>query len=218
MQNTVRENFDDLSKNWDEKPQRVLLANAVADAIIRQIPLNDQMDVLDYGCGTGLVILRLQPHVRSITGADNSQGMLSVFDEKVRAARIANAGTLLLDLEKDPVPDQRFHLIVSSTTMHHIADPAMLIGRFYEMLHPCGYLAIADLAPEGGEFHSDNTGVLHFGFEREEMKGFFQSAGFCDINDATTITTSKEVEGKGLKEFLVYLVTGQKRGIGSGGI
>ena len=34
------------------------------------------MDALDFGCGTGLVTLKLQPFIHSITGVDGSQGMI----------------------------------------------------------------------------------------------------------------------------------------------
>jgi len=35
---------------------------------------------------------------------------------------------------------------------------------------PGGEIAIADLDKEDGDFHADNEGVMHFGFERGEFK------------------------------------------------
>jgi hypothetical protein len=57
------------------------------------------------------------------------------------------------------VPEQRFHLIFSSMTMHHIEDVPSLIHSFYEMLDSGGFLAIADLDQDGGEFHADPRGL-----------------------------------------------------------
>jgi predicted TPR repeat methyltransferase len=62
--------FDQAAATWDEQPRRVKLAQAVAEDIGRQIHLSRDIDVLDFGCGTGLLTLALQPLVRSITGAD----------------------------------------------------------------------------------------------------------------------------------------------------
>jgi predicted TPR repeat methyltransferase len=42
------------------------------------------MEALDYGCGSGLVTLGLQPLAGRITGADGSQEMLQVLSRKVR--------------------------------------------------------------------------------------------------------------------------------------
>ena len=58
---------------------RVKLATDVAGAVSAEVRLAADMDVLDFGCGTGLLALQLQPYVRSITGVDSSQGMLDVL-------------------------------------------------------------------------------------------------------------------------------------------
>ena len=65
-----KRDFDRAAGSWDEEPGRVRLANDVAAAILDDVPLAKDMDVLDYGCGTGLITLRLQPYVRFITGVD----------------------------------------------------------------------------------------------------------------------------------------------------
>jgi ubiquinone/menaquinone biosynthesis C-methylase UbiE len=78
--------FDEAATTWDEQPRRVTLARAVADEITRQIPLSRDIDVLDFGCGTGLLTLALPPFVRSVTGADTSAGMLEVLRRKVRSS------------------------------------------------------------------------------------------------------------------------------------
>ena len=74
-----KKDFDHAAVTWDEKPGRIKLAADVANAILKSVEVHADMDVLDYGCGTGLLTLSLQPHVRSITGADSSHGMLAMF-------------------------------------------------------------------------------------------------------------------------------------------
>ena len=70
----VRTYFDQSAGTWDNEPRRIALMRAVGQAILREAQPTSDMDVLDYGCGTGLVSLFLLPHVRSVTGADNSPG------------------------------------------------------------------------------------------------------------------------------------------------
>jgi ubiquinone/menaquinone biosynthesis C-methylase UbiE len=212
MEQHEKTRFDTQAKSWDEDPMRVELARKVTEAILSQVPVNREMDALDYGCGTGLVTLGIQPHLRSITGADSSTGMLSVLHEKIDVKGLENVKTLLLDLEKDPTPASCFNLIVTSMTTHHIADPAGLIDRFASMLRPGGYLAVADLDLEGGLFHRDNTGVLHFGFDRKEMKEFFRKAGFEEILESTAVTFTREVNDRPSREFSLFLISGRRQG------
>ncbi|MFI5354205.1 MAG: class I SAM-dependent DNA methyltransferase, partial [Desulfobaccales bacterium] len=92
--------FEKEAASWDAEPRRVKLANDVAAAIIREIKPTQDLDVLEVGCGTGLVTLRLQPLVRSITGVDSSPGMLAVFRDKVQKQGLTNVRPQLVDLEQ----------------------------------------------------------------------------------------------------------------------
>ncbi len=88
-----KKNFDQEAATWDEEPRRVKLVFDIADAILQAVALTPNMDVLDFGCGTGLLTLRLQPFVRSITGVDSSQGMLDVLKMKVERDHFSNVRT-----------------------------------------------------------------------------------------------------------------------------
>lgn len=74
MQDTSKRDFNQAATTWDDNPMRVQMARRIADAILQQIPVSNEMEMLDYGAGTGLVTLALQPHVRSVTAADSSDG------------------------------------------------------------------------------------------------------------------------------------------------
>ena len=163
--------FEKEAAVWDEEPRRVKLANDVAAAIIREIKPTRDLDALDFGCGTGLVTLRLQPLVRSITGVDSSPGMLAVFRDKVQKQGLTNVHPQLVDLEQGGRVAGRFHLLVSSMTMHHVEDTAALLREWFELLLPGGRLAVADLDTEDGSFHSDHRGVYHCGFGRQRPAG-----------------------------------------------
>jgi cyclopropane fatty-acyl-phospholipid synthase-like methyltransferase len=197
--------FDEAATTWDEQPRRVTLALAVADEIARQIRLSRDIDVLDFGCGTGLLTLALQPLVRSVTGADTSSGMLDVLRQKVRAQGLTGVKTVLLDAEVPLWVSARFHLIVSSMALHHVAGLAPLFDRFYERLHPGGRIALADLDREDGSFHDDPRDVHHLGFERTEIQSALAAAGFVGLAAATAIVTRKES-----REYPVFLITGRK--------
>lgn len=210
MKQDERKDFDKEASQWDANPGRVKLAHDVADAIIREVMPTREMDALDFGSGTGLVTLKLQPLVRTITGMDSSQGMLAVLESKVSGRGLANVRTRYLDIEQVGTIEGRYHLIVSSMTLHHVPDPAKLIAQLAAALLPGGTLALADLDAEDGSFHGDNTGVLHRGFDRLRIRGFFEQAGLSGVREVTAAVVTKEIEGKGKREFPVFLVIGKR--------
>lgn len=204
--------FDEAAKDWDNQPRRIALMRAIGEAILRETTLTREMDVLDYGCGTGLIGLFLLPHVRTVTGADNSSGMLEVLQHKIAAGRLLNMKAIVLDLQRDAVPHDRYHMIVVSMAMHHIADTGRVLCGFHELLTPGGTLCLADLDTEPGDFHPANMAeiVHHHGFDREELKQRLADAGFSETKDTTALTFNKAVEGHGNRKFSVFLISARR--------
>ena len=178
--------------------------------MIREITLTPDMDVLDFGCGTGLLTFALQPFVRSITGVDSSQGMLDVFKTKIEEQNLNNVKAEYIDLDKGDVLTGSYHLIVSSMTLHHIKNITPLLKQFYSILLPSGQLAVADLDLDDGQFHSNNEGVFHFGFDRKELQKIFIDVGFRDIQHLTAAQVEKPVGDGRTRWFSMFLMTGRK--------
>lgn len=210
MKSEEKRDFDKEAAAWDANPGRVKLANDVADAIIREVRPSTSMDALDYGCGTGLVTLRLQPLVRTIVGADSSSGMLGMLESKTAKQHLTNLQTRLVDFEHGGTIAGKFHLVVSSMTLHHVQDTARLFKQWYDLLFPGGVLAVADLDAEDGSFHGDNTGVRHLGFDRQHLEELLRSAGFSDLRDTTAATMVREIAGGGSRSFPVFLIIARK--------
>jgi ubiquinone/menaquinone biosynthesis C-methylase UbiE len=203
---TVENNrFDEVASTWDEEPRRLELASAVAAAVRRSVPLSPDLQVLDFGCGTGLVTLALQPFVGRITGADSSEGMLGQLRRKIAAKTLANVDAVRIDAVAADVPDERYDVIVSSMALHHVEDLAPLFRRFHELLRTGGRVALADLDREDGTFHDDARGVFHLGFDRAEVVSLLAGAGFDSV-EATTATVTR----KNGREYTIFLVTGRR--------
>ena len=208
--NTKKRDFDQESVNWDQVPGRVKVAKDIAHSMIQEITLTPEMDVLDFGCGTGLLTFSLQPFVRSITGVDSSQGMLDVFKTKIKEQNLNNVKAEYIDLDKGDVLMGSYNLIVSSMTLHHIKNITPLLKQFYSILRPSGQLAIADLDLDDGKFHSNNDGVFHFGFNREELRLIFMDAGFQNIQTRQAAEIEKPVSDGKNRIFTIFLMTARK--------
>jgi len=114
--------FNKEAASWDQNPGRVKLANDIAEAISGEQILAPDMDVLEFGCGTGLLTLLLSPLVRSVTGVDSSQGMLGVLRAKIENDNVTNVRARYLDLEKGDVLVGSYNLIVCSMSLHHVEN------------------------------------------------------------------------------------------------
>src|ERR1035437_956443 len=101
---TQQKDFDVVSLNWDEEPRRVKLAGEISDSILKNLPLSQEWDALDFGCGTGLVTLQLAPALRSITGVDSSSGMIDRLDQKIHLSGCSNVRAELCDVDKGKLP------------------------------------------------------------------------------------------------------------------
>lgn len=187
IENTQR--FDAAAKDWDKNHTRITMATKITSQIIKNIPLQTEHTVMDFGCGTGLVGLNIAPLVGKLIGADLSSGMLQSFEIKAKEQKLANVETIQLDT-KPNFQNQKFDAIVSAMTIHHIKEPNTVFAAFCDALNDSGYIGIADLAKEDGSFHSDNTGVFHFGFTPEEFTEFFVTNGF----EAPQITVAHTME------------------------
>ena len=64
--------------------------------------------------------------------------------------------------------------------LHHIVSIQSLFERFYNMLLPGGFLAIADLFTEDGSFHGEGFDG-HKGFDPEQLKVQLQKTGFKEV-------------------------------------
>jgi 2-polyprenyl-3-methyl-5-hydroxy-6-metoxy-1,4-benzoquinol methylase len=196
--------FDQAAATWDLEERRVRLARGVAKAIKTAVPLTKELDVLDFGCGTGLVTLELAGQVGSIAGADTSPGMLRALADK---ANLQDRPLRLVELDPAGTGDLGgpYDLIVSSMTLHHVADVPALLDRFQRHLRPGGHVALADLDEEDGGFHDDPAGVHHRGFPRGQIQAWLEEAGFRQVCVETAAVTRK-----GDRDYPVFLASARR--------
>lgn len=207
---TEKRDFDKVAASWDEHPGRVKLAKDIAHAISQMIVLTLEMDVMDFGCGTGLLAIQLQPLVRSITGIDSSQGMLDIFNMRIAKLKLKTVNAILVDLDKGDTLKGNYDLVLCNMTLHHIKALEPLFDQFYKITAPAGYLCIADLDLDDGQFHDDKTGVFHFGFARPTLSKIFTEAGFEHVRDISAAEVVKPGINGEMRRFTVFLMIGQK--------
>lgn len=198
--NIQKDLFLEKSKSWDMNSKRVTNAKHIAVSIVNNIALHKEMTVMDFGAGTGLLSFFIAQKIATIVAVDNSPSMLAVFQEKVSEFS-AKIEFIEKDLSKETLA-RTFDGIISSMTIHHLEDTLALFYKLYSMLEEGGFVAIADLDSEDGSFHSDNTGVFHYGFDRTVLQHIAETVGFKKIAFETVSTIQKPH-----REFTVFLMT-----------
>lgn len=200
--------FDQVALEWDTFAPRVKLIEEIGDHLLSEVALDTGEDVLDFGCGTGLLSLRMAPVVKSLTGADVSSGMLDVMMKKARDLELHNVSTLALDPEQCLLPKDAYDLIVGSMVMHHVEDLKSVLGQLFDALRPGG-VALADLDPDDGLFHQNSIGVFHQGFERKDFASVMGGVGFSAVKVTDAAVMQKMVKGQS-RDFGVFLAVGRK--------
>lgn len=189
--------FNKEAAEWDS-PEKIELMAVLAKNTQEVLKLSEPIDIMDFGCGTGLFGLEIADYAKTLVGVDTSTGMLEVFDKKTEGHN--NIQSMLVDLEAESI-DNKFDLVVSSMAFHHLNHPNAMITKLKTMLNPGGRLAIVDLDKEDGTFHPNNEemGVKHFGFDITELQQWADEAGLSLDHH---IINSIEKNDKEYRQFL----------------
>jgi len=195
--------FKEKATDWDANQMRQQLSAAIGNAILTHVPLDEEMDVIDFGAGTGLLTSHVAPRVRKIAAVDTSASMLDKLAAKPEFHGKVTA--VCQDITKQPLATP-YDLIISAMAMHHVKDTATLFATFARHLQPGGKIALADLDKEDGTFHpADAEGVFHHGFVRDDLKTIIVNNGFVDIHFQTAHSIDRDD-----KSFPIFLVTATK--------
>ena len=182
-----RDFFANKANSYEQNKSRVDNVDNIAKAVIGGLNLNKSMHLVDFGSGTGLLLERVAPFVGKITAVDISESM----NEQLRS-KIGNLACdieiLKIDLETEVIYG-KYDGIISSMTMHHVKDISAMFRKFHTLLKDGGFIAISDLDKEDGSFHTEDTGVYHNGFDRDEFAKHALAAGFMNVSvfDASVV-------------------------------
>ena len=183
-----KDHFAVRADGYDTTDYRLKYVEEMARSILDTVPLTKEMVLMDFGAGTGLLTERIAPYVGRIIAVDISPSMIEQLEQK-RETLPCELETLQMDLCQEPFPSEKVDGIVSTMTLHHIEDVPTLFRRFRQTMKPGAFLALCDIDSEDGTFHTLDTGVKHFGFDRKEIMQWCKEVGFVDVrcSDSTVI-------------------------------
>jgi len=197
--------FDLKAAGWDQNPMHWDRSAAIVKELLKQVPVSKKMTALEYGAGTGITSFLLKDNFREITMMDSSPEMVKVMKEKIKVTSSQNLKPLLFNLEKEEWKGDFFNLLITQMVLHHVIDIDNIFRKFYEIINPGGYLAIADLYPEDGSFHGEGF-EGHKGFDTNILANKLREYGFGNIFSRKCFVINKKISENDMREFEVFLL------------
>ena len=114
--------------------------------------LRPEMEVLEFGCGTGSTALVHAPRVAHIRAIDISAKMLEIARRKAADAGIGNVTFEQAAIDDFEAPAESFHAVLGLSILHLLADRDAAIAKVHRLLKPGGLFVtstacIADMKP-----------------------------------------------------------------------
>lgn len=92
-------------------------------------------DVLELGCGTGLILERVAPMARTAKGIDLSEGMIAKARERGLDVQVGSVTQL-------PYPDASFDCVYSFKVLAHVPDLGKAIAEAKRVTRPGGVMVL----------------------------------------------------------------------------
>ena len=181
----MSDSWDDYAEEWNDNEDAILYSRKAFNTLINQINLED-LNVLDFGCGTGLLTEQISPLAKNIVALDSSKKMISILNNK----NLTNVTTISESLSEGSINknsslQNKFNLIVASSVFGFIPEYESTLILLKSLLTTDGILVQWDWLSPSKE--SD------FGLSEEKVESAFRETGFKlkSINKPFSLTNSK---------------------------
>ena len=143
------------------------------------------MEVLEFGCGTGSTAITHAPYVKHIQAIDFSPRMIEIAQSKADTENVENVTFKRLTVDEISVSDQTLDAVLGLSILHLLDNKEEVIAKVYKMLKPGGIFVTSTvcmgdtmkrfkvIAPIGRLF-----GLILKVFTTKELEDSLTDAGF----------------------------------------
>jgi len=174
--------YDELAQEWDlmftaEDLERLT-------HLVDQLGVKQDMDIIDLGCGTGILFDLLRRRVGedgTVTGIDFS---LEMAQKAHRNFPFPNVNVVDADVTMLPFRDNSFDMAVSFSAFPHFSDKCKALNEIHRVLRPGAKLYIIHLqsSKELSEIHHRIGGIVAEDIlpEAQAMQKMLNECSFAD--------------------------------------
>lgn len=184
--------WDEYAVNWEKDQATGQFSQSVFNELEKLINLED-VRVLDFGCGTGLLSQKLSPLVKDIVAIDGSEAMVEELDKK----ELPNVEPVVDLLSRGlaaqhPAFRRQFDLVVASSVCGFLPNFQDSVSLIYTLLEDDGLFAHWDWLVE-----DENA---NYGLSVQKIENVLSAAGFDDVQ----VSVPFEIDaGKGAQKVVM---------------
>ncbi|KXL52857.1 cypemycin methyltransferase [Anaerotignum neopropionicum] len=135
--------WDKMAKSYDKSTEKYY-HNANAKTISHTKQYCDKSkDILDLGCGTGIIILDLTDAVNKITAVDASSKMIDFANQKKIKQGIENIDFSVKDISQLDFTQGKYDIITAFNLLLYLTNPEEILKKIYDCLPSGGYFISA---------------------------------------------------------------------------
>jgi len=181
----MSDSWDEYADGWDTDEDVISYSDKAFQSLTGVIDIVG-LNILDFGCGTGLLTEKMSVKANEILAVDSSEKMTSVLINK----KLPNVTTLSSivsesNLKTNSLFHKKFDLIVASSDCAFVPDYEGTLGLLKTLLEPKGIFVQWDWL----ELESDPG----FGFSKGGIESAFKKTGFevKSVREVFTLDSKK---------------------------
>ncbi len=159
------------------------------------------LEVVDFGCGTGVLSVALARWAKRVVAIDNNRDALAKAKERALREKLKNIQFVQEDLHALSLPSGKKDLVVLSQSLHHVVEPKKVLSEAARLLKGGGRVVVLELMPHREGWVKERLGHQHLGFDPDWLERALEDAGFSRL---TRDTHARD----GASPFRVFLLTG----------
>ena len=201
MRNFQAANFD----TWYLQDKGIWYNKAEIDSVVSLLACRKEDVILDAGCGTGRISIRIAPLIRRLICVDFSTDSLLILQKKLPSDLYSRVHCITADLSKMPIRGNSFNKIVSVQVIQHIPSHEKrlsVLRTFHELLQKGGHLVFTVFRWNGAVWINKEgyyaEKLYRYAFEADEIKTLVKEAGFDEISIQPLIVQHLRLQRFGL--------------------
>jgi ubiquinone/menaquinone biosynthesis C-methylase UbiE len=171
--------FDTIANKWDTM-QQSFFSTKVRDVAYDLAQLQEEKVAADIGAGTGFITEGLLKRKINVFAIDQSQEMLECLNKKYNGK--GQFTCIQGDSNNLPLADGAVDYVFANMYLHHVDSPLIAIKEMFRILKKGGKMVITDLDLHEHEFLRTEQHDKWLGFDREDIKKWFEEAGFSEVS------------------------------------
>lgn len=161
------------------------------------------LEVVDFGCGTGVLTVELARWAGHVTAIDRSESALTKAKAEAGRRKLKNITFLAADLEHLPIPTGSVDLVVISQSLHHVSHIEAVLAEGARLLKPGGRMVVLELMPHEETWVRARLGHEHLGFDPRAVEAAMRAVGLDCEEEVLPSSASSP--------FKAFLLTGTRR-------